>query len=157
MTREAAGRPAGRQQGYEASGKVPGSQRVTEASSQRPKRPRSSRGNEAQKPYPTSREKIKESGNVKACREAARIRSFREGASEPKGHKGTQRRSQGSQEATKLPRSQGAKEPCSQGAKAHLRSFSNSGASEPKGHRGKQPRSQGAQEATKPKLPVPHR
>ena len=39
------------------------SQTVTEASSQRPKRPRSSRGNEAQKPYPTSREKIKESAN----------------------------------------------------------------------------------------------
>ena len=102
MTREAAGRPAGRQQGYEASGRVPASQRVTDASSQRPKRPRSSRGNEAQKPYPTSREKIEESGNVKARREAARIRSFRESASEPKSHKGTQRRSQRSQDATKL-------------------------------------------------------
>ena len=66
------------------------------------KEPTIPRGNEAQKPYPTSREKIEESGNVKACREAARIRSFRESASEPKSHKGTQRRSQRSQDATKL-------------------------------------------------------
>ena len=54
------------------------------------------------KPKQKSRTLCDQGGSRETCREAARIGSFREGASKRKGHKDTQRRSQRSQEATKL-------------------------------------------------------
>ena len=99
------------------------------------------------KPKQKSRTLCDQGGSRETCREAARIRSFRKGASEPKGHRGKQPKTQ---EAKELKRQRSSEtiphQTCREAAR--IRSF-RKGASEPKGHKGKQPRSQGSQEATK--------